>query len=173
LYLVPELPREFDTGAAHGQAGGLERLRCPGVAGVQRRIVLDRFVVAAVAAAGVRIRLDRIQGPTVLHQRLCNEPLQRGHLPGRQGKANDAIGAKDILGALRAETRHQHQPGAAPERRDHVARAAMQQVAPIAEAEQQVARVGKFCAHGLERRLQVRDRDADVHVPAPLDEIQC
>jgi hypothetical protein len=48
----------------------------------------------------------------------------------------------------------------------------VQQVAPIAEAKQQVARVGKCRGHGLQLRLEIGDRDANVDVPPALDHVQ-
>jgi hypothetical protein len=120
----------------------------------------------------MRIRRHRNQGTAVLNQGMGDERLQRQHLRGSQSNPNDAVGAKDLLRAVRVETRDQQQPGIAPERCDQVARAAMEQIAPIAEAEQQVACLGEFPGHRFERCLQVGHRDADVHVPAALDEIK-
>ena len=120
----------------------------------------------------MRVGLDRKQGPVALRQRTRDEGLQRGHLLRCDGQPGDAVGAEDILELLRADTRHQHQPVAAPERCDHVAGTAVQQVAPVAEAEQQVVRVGKYRGQGLQRFAQVRDRNAKVHVPAALDDIE-
>jgi hypothetical protein len=63
-----------------------------------------------------------------------DELLQCAHLLCRQLEPHDVVAAKNILGLLR-EAGHQHQARAAPERRDHVAGAAVQQVTPIAETE--------------------------------------
>jgi len=110
LHLPPELVGEFDPRTADRQTGRLQRLGRPGVAGVQRRVVPNGFIVAAVGAAGVRVGLDRKQGPVALRQRTRDEGLQRGHLLRCDGQPGDAVGAEDILELLRADTRHQHQP---------------------------------------------------------------
>jgi hypothetical protein len=99
-----------------------------------------------------------------------DELLQCAHLLRRQRKLHDVVCAENILGPLR-EARHQHEARAAPERRDHVAGAAVQQVTPIAEAEQQVVCVRVRRRYRPERCLQVGGGETHVDVPAALHDV--
>ena len=134
----PAMVRDFEVLGVHTVAQlsrhNPERLYeqlCQVTGQSQDICVLDVFCAAVAQARNPRLPIEQAQW----------------WYWSRQRKAHDALVAEDTLGRARPRLRDQYQPCAAPERCDHVAGAAVQQVAAVPESEQQVARVAKCRTH--------------------------
>jgi hypothetical protein len=113
-------------------------------------------------------RRDRTLAP---REGAPDETLQLAHLLGRQRHPDNVILPEDLLRLLQADTRHQDKPGITPKCRDHVPGTALEQIASVAKAEEEVPGSWKRRGYRPKGRLRISQRDTHFNVPGPPDHV--